>query len=125
MEFSKICPEGRAYFKYNINGNLFNRPRTKHQCSSVSDFEFADDAVLIALSHHTSQLALDLFTKVAADFGLSVSFTKTKSVVLAWWKMTFVLSVSMVMEWKMYNLSFTWAACSPRSHGLVLKLTVE
>ena len=45
----------------------------------MSDFEFADDAVLIALSHRTSQLALDLFTKVAADFGLSVSFTKTKS----------------------------------------------
>ena len=68
-EVAQSCPG--VYFKFNINGNLFNKPRTKHHCSSVSDFEFADDAILVALSHQTSELALNGFTRVAADFGLS------------------------------------------------------
>ena len=65
-------------FQYNLNGNLFNRPRSRHQCGSLSNLEFADDAVLFALSWQRVQLALEVFHSVATSFNLTVSFTKTK-----------------------------------------------
>ena len=70
-------PDGIA-FHYNLNGNLFNRPCSRHQHGSLSDLEFADDAVLFALSWQRAQLALVVFHSVATSFGLTVSFIKTK-----------------------------------------------
>lgn len=66
-------------FNFNINGNLFNRPRAKHQQNSVSNLEFADDAVLFALSRIGAQSSLTTFHAVASSFGLSVNFMKTKA----------------------------------------------
>ena len=62
----------------NINGNLFNRPRSKHSTNSVLDLEFADDAVLFSLTWQKAQSALQSFVAVAASFGLTVSLIKTK-----------------------------------------------
>ena len=53
-------------------------PRARNQLSSVPDFEFADDAVLITPSRPTAQLALSTFSSVATSFGLTVNFVKTK-----------------------------------------------
>ena len=72
------CSEHEIDFKFNANGNLFNGPRTGSQSSSVSDLEFADDAVLATLSRRSAEIAIRTFASVAASFGLTVNFTKTK-----------------------------------------------
>jgi len=60
---------------------LFNSPRTSHTRAAASDLEFADDAVLVTPSRPTALTALTTFAAVAASFGLTVNFTKTKFMV--------------------------------------------
>ena len=60
-------------FHHNINGNLFNRPRSKHAVTSILDLEFADDAVLFSLAWESAQTALRCFVSVASSFGLNVN----------------------------------------------------
>ena len=45
----------------------------------MTDIEFADDAVLFALSRQSAQSSLTLFHDIASSFGLSVNFLKTKA----------------------------------------------
>ncbi len=78
MEMAEVYPDHEVAFRLNINGNLFNRPRSAHQQSAAPDLEFADDAVLITQSHHAAHVALATFVAVASSFGLSVNFIKTK-----------------------------------------------
>ena len=73
-----VNPGSAVLFRYNINGNLFNQARSKYTLGSVADLEFADDAVLAVLSRQSAQAALSVFHSVAASFGLTVNFTKTK-----------------------------------------------
>ena len=77
-EMAKTHPNHGVTFRFNINGNLYNRPRTSHQSSSAPDLEFADDAVLMTPTHSLAQVALTTFASVATSFGLNVNFTKTK-----------------------------------------------
>ena len=77
-EMADEHPDLDVAFRFNINGNLYNSPRTSHSTSSAPDLEFADDAVLITSSRVAVVTALTVFVKVAASFGLTVNFAKTK-----------------------------------------------
>ena len=77
-EMARDYPNHDVSFKFNINGNLYNSPRTSHQAAATQDFEFADDAVLITPSHRAANVALATFARVATSFGLTVNFQKTK-----------------------------------------------
>ena len=77
-KMEELCPGHSVSFRFNINGNLFNRSRTSCKTSSAPDLELADDAVLITPSREAAQIALSTFADVAASFGLSVNFSKTK-----------------------------------------------
>lgn len=76
-EMADQCPDHGVSLRFKV-GDLFNRPRTQHQQFSASDLEFADDAVIVTLTHSTAQTALSVFVSVATSFGLSVNFVKTK-----------------------------------------------
>ena len=78
MEMDRAHPHHQVEFRYSINGNLFNGPRSSCQDSSAPDLEFADDALLITPSRTVAHLALSTFAAVATSFGLSVNFVKTK-----------------------------------------------
>ena len=67
--------------KFNINGRLFNGPRARHQILALTNLEFVDDAVLIALERTSAQTALTTFDDVCVQFGLSISIPKTKFMV--------------------------------------------
>lgn len=71
-------PNHGVSVRFNINGNLFNGPRTFHQSTSADDLEFADDAVLISPARALTHTALTTFAAVATSFGLTVNFGKTK-----------------------------------------------
>ena len=77
-EMDKLDPDHGVSFRFNINGNLFNGPRTSHQSKSTDDLEFADDAILISTSRASTHTALTTFAAVATSFGLTVNFIKTK-----------------------------------------------
>ena len=78
-KMEELCPGHSVSFRFNINGNLFNRSRTSCKTSSAPDLELADDAVLITPSREAAQIALSTFADVAASFGLSVNFPRRKS----------------------------------------------
>ena len=63
-----------------VNGNLFTRPRTRHQSTTVLDVEFADDAALFAPTLAAVQLALETLHRISSAFGLTINFSKTKFV---------------------------------------------
>ena len=66
-----------------INGNLFScTSRNVGQSNRVSDFEFADDAVLLATDRELAIRALSCFYEVACEFGLTVNCAKTKFMVV-------------------------------------------
>ena len=77
-EMAQKHPDCEVSFRFNINSKLFNSPRTSHRTSAAPNVEFADDAVLITPSHPAVCVALVTFAEVAASFGLTVNFTKTK-----------------------------------------------
>ena len=61
-------------FKYRAGGQLFKRS-VRGTESSISDGEFADDAVLLAETHAST--AMQAFVDVAAAFSLTVNTIKT------------------------------------------------
>ena len=61
-----------------MSGRLYPRVRTQSTKAPCSNLEFADDAGLIATSHASAQVALELFYTVSSAFGLSVNFAWTK-----------------------------------------------
>ena len=78
-EMADKHPDFDVAFRFNINGNLYNSPCTSHSTSSAPDLEFADDAVLITSSRSAVVTVLTtVFVEVAASFGLTVNFAKTK-----------------------------------------------
>ena len=77
-EMAQAFPNHGVAFHFNVNGNLYNRPRTVHRTSSTTDLEFADDVVLITPTHSLAQASLSMFASVAASVGLYVNFTETK-----------------------------------------------
>ncbi len=64
--------------KYKCDGQLLRKPRqqTFHAC--ITECQFADDAVLFSTTRSGMQRVTQAFTDVTSDFGLTVSFTKTK-----------------------------------------------
>ena len=75
------CPAEQFHFLYNMSGRLYPRARTQSTKAPCSELEFADDAGLIATSHASAQVALELFHTVSSAFGISVNFAKTKCLV--------------------------------------------
>ena len=73
------CDE--VILKFNVDGRLFHGPRSRHQTMSMTDLEFADDTVLIALNRTSAQTALTTFDNVCCQFGMTVSAPKTKFMV--------------------------------------------
>ena len=64
--------------RFNLDKKLFRRASVCGAPLSVSNGQFADDAVLFSSTHVGAERMLQCFADVAADFGLSVSTTKTK-----------------------------------------------
>ncbi|XP_065195778.1 uncharacterized protein LOC135827179 [Sycon ciliatum] len=79
-EMAWILPGGGFTFNHSVNGNHFNRPRTRHQSTTVLDVEFADDAALFAPTLAAAQLPLETFHRISSAFGLTINFSKTKFV---------------------------------------------
>ena len=71
MEMDQLYPNHGVTFRFNANGNLFNRPRTASKTSSAANPELADDAVLITSSFEAARIALSTFAAVAASFSLT------------------------------------------------------
>ena len=68
-----------------INGDLFSCAKRRQRdrvFSNLSDFEFADDAVLISQCRDSAVWAVSTFCEVASKFGLSVNCAKTKFMVV-------------------------------------------
>ncbi len=64
--------------RYKFDGQLLRKPRRQLLCKRITECQFADDAVLFAITRSGLQLATEVFADVVSDFGLTVSFTKTK-----------------------------------------------
>ena len=60
-----------------VDGQLFKRSSKGGTDCSVTDGEFADDAVLFATTHCDAQDMLAEFVDVAGAFGLTVNMVKT------------------------------------------------
>ena len=60
-----------------VDGQLFKRSSKGGTDCSVTDGEFADDAVLFATTHCDAQDMLTEFVDVAGAFGLTVNMVKT------------------------------------------------
>ena len=76
--------ESGVDFSFTIDGQLFPRVTRRHPHSEsghADDFEFADDAVLLATTRNAADQSLSAFCEVASSLGLTVSMTKTKLLV--------------------------------------------
>ena len=63
-------------FRHCIDGQVFKRS-SRGSDATISDGEFADDAVLIADSHASAGIMMETFVEVGAAFGLTVNMIKT------------------------------------------------
>ena len=63
---------------YKLNEKLFRRYTRNAEKAHLTEGQFADDAALLVTTHSRAELALTEFARTASDFGLNVSFTKTK-----------------------------------------------
>ncbi len=70
----------KVHFK--CDGQLLRKPRKNITTARITEGQFADDSVLFALTRHGMEIAVPVFNDVAADFGLTVSFSKTKFMVM-------------------------------------------
>ena len=67
--------------KYKMDGKLFRR-YTRNACETkITECQFADDAGILATTREGAELAMGEFSRTADDFGLTVSFLKTKMMV--------------------------------------------
>ena len=67
--------------RYWIDGNLFGKLKTRKTSTKFGECQFADDSALLATTRGGTQLPLSVFQATAADFGLTVSTTKTQFMV--------------------------------------------
>ena len=63
---------------YKMDRKLFRRYTRNASQTQLTEGQFADDAALLATSHRGAEIAITEFSGAASDFGLKVSFTKTK-----------------------------------------------
>ena len=68
--------------RYNINGQLMQKPRRTAVSDTVTECQFADDSTLFATSRSGLERAAVTFDEVASEFGLTVSLSKTKFMVI-------------------------------------------
>ena len=66
---------------YKFDGKLFRRSTRGANQTQKRDFQFADDAALLATNRHTVEQATLAYAEVAQAFGLTVSLAKTKLMV--------------------------------------------
>ena len=83
MAMEYVDPATGMELMLNINGDLFPSSRCRRTPSRafLSDFEYADDAILIATARPSAVLSLTTFCNVAHDFSLTVNTVKTKFLV--------------------------------------------
>ena len=63
---------------YKLDEKLFRGYTKNAKQAYLTEGQFADDAALLATMHSGAETAMSEFASTASDFGLSVSFTKTK-----------------------------------------------
>ena len=63
---------------YKLDEKLFRRYTRNAKQTSLTEGQFADDAALLATTHRGAEIAMAQFASTASDFGLNVSFVKTK-----------------------------------------------
>ena len=68
--------------RYKLDGRLHFRRSRRDLLLWLTDCQFADDSALVASTRGAAQLALDTFSAVASSFGLTVSTSKTKFMVM-------------------------------------------
>lgn len=68
--------------KSNFDGCLMRKARQPGSYTKITESQFADDSALFATSRAGAEKAIDVFNSVANEFGLTVSFTKTKFMVM-------------------------------------------
>ncbi len=64
--------------RFECDGQLLRKPRQNIPVARITEGQFADDSVLFALTRTGMEIAVTTLNDVAADFGLTVSFSKTK-----------------------------------------------
>ena len=68
--------------RYRLDGRLHFRRSRRDLLLWLTDCQFADDSALMASTRGAAKLALDTFSAVASSFGLTVSTSKTKFMVM-------------------------------------------
>ena len=78
----KMEGEGRGSrgisLNYKLDEKLFRRYTKNAKQAHLTEGQFADDVALQATTHSGAETAMSEFASTASDFGLNVSFTKTK-----------------------------------------------
>ncbi len=68
-------------WRYKLDQKLFRR-YTRNACETqLMECQFADDAAILASTREGAETAMRAFVNIASDFGLQVSFPKTKLMV--------------------------------------------
>ena len=67
--------------RYKHDRKLFQRYTQNAEETRLNDLQFADDAALLAMTRSGAEKALQEYSHVAADFGLTDSMPKTKLMV--------------------------------------------
>ncbi len=78
MERVKDVDDADTKILYKLDQHLFRRSTQKASEICLREGEFADDVVLMAQSKEAAAAALRVYMKVAKEFGLTVSVSKTK-----------------------------------------------
>ena len=68
--------------RYRLDGRLHFRRSRRDLLLWLTNCQFADDSALVASTRGAAQLALDTFSAVASSFGLTLSTSKTKFMVM-------------------------------------------
>ena len=64
--------------KYKLDEKLFRRYTQNASQTQLTEGQFADDAALLVTTRRGAEIAMTEFASAANDFGLDVSFPKTK-----------------------------------------------
>ena len=64
---------------HKLDEKLFRRYSRNAKRAHLTEGQFADDAALLVTTHSGAEIAITEFASTASDFGLNVSFTKTKA----------------------------------------------
>ncbi len=78
----KDHPGAGVEFRFQCTSDLYRKSRRSDPLVKLTECQFADDSALLAVTRYGAELALRLFAEVASQFGLTVSATKTKFLVV-------------------------------------------